>query len=532
MAFDITNCAASPEGIVVWISWGASDDPTTLSVGDFTVHEGTASGAAADLRGWIGGLGELDRFDLIATAAAAFTPTEGQQLWVEINGRRKKTTVLPSGSLEALQRRPDARDFLDRAERIATSAEKIEVHAGTATTDTGRIATSAEQLAGEAGQLVAYPLLTSDSESSGGAPSSASGAGARALIDRQVKALVPNVPRDNDPNRLEAAIIRATEPQVVNGITTYVPRSNPYGPADVSVGEGLAGAQASLVVFAQAQLQASLPLLDSLESLDVTSDPEVVAADRAILRRTWLDFVNELSRDGGPRVQRTNALANNLDGLDDPGTGPNPVVDGNGEPVNFVDTLGEELGMLTRDPTTNLRVPNRNPLSVVTVDEEKAITDFETLQALIQGATATWRRLRGQISTPLALGTGLVRLRRLFLVLGESVDEAETSFDSVFFDDDQRQTQPITGAVGAMTVQDLFDWISTFAEEEAPDLVHEGGTLGMAAVHDTAQTLLTTLTDFQTYINAGAPAVLRHPRVTNALAEIQTSLQNIEQATQ
>jgi hypothetical protein len=154
------------------------------------------------------------------------------------------------------------------------------------------------------------------------------------------------------------------------------------------------------------------------------------------------------------------------------------------------------------------------------------------LQALIQGATATWRRLRGQISTPLALGVGLVRLRRLFAVLGESVDEAGAAFDSVFFDDDQRRSQPIGPPPEATTVQDLFEWLSSFATEEGPDLVHEGGTRGIDVVHDTTVTVLGTLASFQAYINAGAPAVLRHPRVTNALTEIDTCLQNIEQATQ
>jgi hypothetical protein len=533
MAWKITNCAAAPEGVVVWLSSDSGDDVEDLTIDDFFIRL-KKDGNDQDLKGWTASSVVSDRVELIPAPGAPFQTLRRRRIFVGIQDDLCESKVLPAGSLTAFLDRPQPEDFLDRAERIATSAEQIEAHAGTATTDTGRIATSAEDIAGGAQQLVAYPLLTSDSDSSGGGPSSLSGAGARALIEKHLKALVPNVPRDDNPNRLEAAIVRATEPVVTNGITMYAPRSNPYGTADTSVGEGLAGAQASMVVFAQAQLQASLPLLDSLESLDVTSDPEVVAADTAILRRTWLDFVNELSRDGGPRVQRTNALANNLDGFADDGVNPNPVLDDNNEPVNFVDTLGEDLGMLARDPNTGARVPNRapiNPLNVVTVDEEKAITDFETLQALIHGATATWRRLRGQISTPLALGTGLVRLRRLFAVLGESVDEAGAAFDSVFFDDDQRRSQPIGPAPEATTVQDLFEWLSTFATEEGPDLVHEGGTRGIDAVHDTTVTLRATLGNFRAYINAGAPAVLRHPRVTNALDEIDSCLQNIEQAT-
>jgi hypothetical protein len=545
MAWKITSCAAAPEGIVLWLSSTAGDDPADVTVEGLDVREVRAQnklGSPEDLNGWIGGWGAPDRFEILTPIPAAFTPAPGSTLRLKLRSSTCVAHVLPTESLGVFTPRPSPQDFLDRVSRIASSAERIEVHAGTAAADTGRIANSADEIATQSEriadadeQLVAYPMLTSGADSGLSGPSSLTGAGARALIDKHLKTLVPNVPRDNDPNRLEAAILRATEPVVTNGITTYVPRSNPYGTADTSVGEGLAGAQASMVVFAQAQLQASLTLLDSLESLDVTSDPEVVAADTAILRRTWLDFVNELSRDGGPRVQRTNALANNLDGLADDGVNPNPVLDDNNEPVNFVDTLGEELGMLARDPITNARVPNRaplNPLNVVTVDEEKAITDFETLQALIQGATATWRRLRGQISTPLALGVGLVRLRRLFAVLGESVDEAGAAFDSVFFDDDQRRSQPIGPPPEATTVQDLFEWLSSFATEEGPDLVHEGGTRGIDVVHDTTVTVLGTLASFQAYINAGAPAVLRHPRVTNALTEIDTCLQNIEQATQ
>jgi hypothetical protein len=536
MAFQIDNCAATPEGIVVWLSWDSGDDPNALSIDDFTVRLGAKkSDPEADLTGWLGGWDAQGHFDLIPGPQAVFAPQDATTLRIENPDSFCVTRVLPAGSLDVFQRRPDAQDFLDRAERIADSAEQIEVHAGAATTDTGRIATSAEQIAGETDRLVAYPLLTSDAAAPGAGTSLLSGAGAMALIDRQVKTLVPNVPRDNDPNRLEAAIIRATEPEVVDGITKYVARKNPYGAADISVGQGLAGAQASSVVFAEAQLQASLPLLDSLESLSVTSDPQVVAADTAILRRTWLDFVNELGRNGGPRVERTDSLANNLDGLAiggvNPVTNPDPVTN-LPVPVNFVDRLGYELGMLRDDPNTGQPVPNRTNLNVVTVDEEKALSDYLALRDLIRGTTAFWRTQRNQIYAPLALGIGLDRLTDLFEVLDTSVSEAGAALDSVFFDEDQRRTQPIGPANDATTVQGLFEWISEFATEEGPDLVAQAGSRGITAVHDRADALLQTVQDFRAYINAGAPAVLRHPRVTNALAEIEAGLQNIHQATQ
>jgi hypothetical protein len=546
MAFQIDNCAATPEGVVVWLSWESGDDPNALSTRDFTVRLGTRKGdPEAELSKWLGGWDNRGHFELVPGPQATDGPNVGTDLAIEIDKSSCSTRVLPAGALDVFHRRPDAGDFLQRAERIAGSAENIAQHADTATTDTGRIADSAERVAGETDRLVAYPMLTSDGASPGSGAGALSAAGERALLDKHVKALVPNVPRELDADRLEAAIVRATEPVEINGTTKYLPRKNPYGAADIAVAQGgLAGAQASSVIFAGAQLEASLPLLESVESLDVTSDQQVIDADRAILRSSWLAFVGELSREGGPRAQRANALANNLDGLSSLPGGINPLTNidprtGLAEPINYVDRLGFELGMLTIDQFGNV-VPNRTNLNVVTLDEEKALSDYLTLRDLIQATTAYWRNRQGDIFQPVTLGTGLVRLQRLFAVLDESVDEAQAAFDSVFFDDDQRGSQPIGTADDAMTIQDLFEWLSTFATEEGPALVNDGGSRGMLAINDAAATLLQTVADFQAYIDAPAPAanaprpapeVLRHPRVTNALGEIAADLRNIVQTT-
>jgi hypothetical protein len=503
MAFNIKNCAAAPEGILVWLKWGANDDPNSLSVSDFKVDR---NGTNESLARWRLRFDGRDRIELLPGSNPAFRPAPGDRLTIRLRKRKCECTVLPADSLTGV---------IDPSTSIAKNTARI---------------------AGADEFLVGYPLMTTEAEGGVGTGGAATGSGARALIDRNIKAILRNVPRDDNPERLEISLKRAIDRIEEDGTVRYVIRRHLAGaPADAGGGEGLAGAQASLVAFADAAMAASLPLLDNLRSLDVKYDPELTEADLAILRTSWTEFVNELHRDGGPRNHRTDALANDLDGKDRSGNeGANR--DAKKNLTSYVDQVGGRLGMLEVDANQNVIVPiqiKRTRLNVVTADEEQALTDFLALRNLIRAATDSWRQQRTEVYEKLPLGLGQVHVERALGVVAQSVQETEAALDSVFFDEDQRRSVRVGRTDDAMSVEDLLEWVSSYATEEGPQLVHEAGSRGIEAVGHTAEDLQQEVQAFRRFINRSADGrypALRHPRVGNALAEIESGLRTVVEA--
>lgn len=335
-----------------------------------------------------------------------------------------------------------------------------------------------------------FPALGSAQQSGGG------GGGAQAPLQRTVEQALQSVlgrlPRSGDYKSFVAALNMSftyTETSGGRGQYQWTPRTY-IGRTDL--GGGVTGAQASLVTFAQSAYDNSLPLLDHLEPLAPETDEEEVQASLAIVRSLWTEFVNELGKEGGPRAARADSLSATL--LGDAGS-----------PTNAANCqltrLGMLLGMVKTNPATGAAlIDNRGrPVIsrrlVVTAEEETNLTNFVSMSDYMYSAQAAWKNYLQNFFQK-DLGTGLVLLSRLFSVLAETVDEVYAAMDSVYIGPAERLTIRVGVPGKDLSVEELLSWVHTFATEEAPLLIQDGGRRGVEAIVPTATLLRQLIAQF------------------------------------
>jgi hypothetical protein len=340
-----------------------------------------------------------------------------------------------------------------------------------------------------------------------------------AVLGGRVKTLEDSKP---DPKSFLTSLTRAFQYEELDGQTRYkhVPRA--YA-VQTELGGAITGAQASLYRRARVALDDALPLLAGLAPLDPASDNEETAAVRAIVRTEFVELVNELGREGGPRVQRVDDIFVML--------------------KKHIKALEERFGL----------DPNR----IVTVEEEQDLTNFEVIRDYVSGLDATWRENRTKFTGNGSryLGTQLVRLARALNSVAESVEETYRVMDAVLLGPSERQTveinfpaqiqidgrteylltddkgRPIRDAQGnlveppSMVVEELLSWVERFATEEGPTLIREGGRRGVQAIEPVAVRLALL-------VKAASQISIRHiaftrTRVRRALSELADQLKEV-----
>ncbi|MDS4011691.1 MAG: hypothetical protein RKK15_09850 [Defluviicoccus sp.] len=352
--------------------------------------------------------------------------------------------------------------------------------------------------------LNAYPVWTQDRQaettpSPAGAFGGGRGTGSvGAIVEQTLRNVLGWRPRVNDPRGLSTALNQAFSYSEVGGrgVYTYVPRS--YA-AQVQADMGaLTGAQASIYARAKVSLEQCLILLDRVYKLDPAGDPENIAALKAIVRSHLTDLVNELGLEGGPRVERVDTLFESL-------IGECNVL--GGQMKNLEDALGFNDDQF-----------NKNRVN--TIAEEQNYTDFLTIIDYCESLKATWDKNReyfGPSTESPFLGTQAIHLSRAFAVLGESVEEVNAAFDSVFLGPSERHLIRLDfrDAGSSMSVGELLDWIHTVATVEGPQLVQEGGKLGVKALVPVLKKLEALVTSA---LNQGeVPEAYKTPRVQTSL---------------
>jgi hypothetical protein len=328
---------------------------------------------------------------------------------------------------------------------------------------------------------VAFPLLT---EEVGYAPSplarpagAPSGGRGPTSLGQTVTQAVNDVLgwkiKPDDPKGFVGALTASFTCTDVEGHTqcTWTPRT--YA-VQTDLSGGITGAQASLYSRAQDALNQSLPLLDGLYPLDPEADPEDIAALKGVARSQLTELVNELGLAGGPRVSRINQYFQLL--LQDPGTAfppPPPFVTDPDQIKGTLGSLRDELGLnfTTQD-------------FVNTVQDEQDLSNFRILSDYVTSLAQSWinnLRFFGLNTATPFFGTQLVLLSRQLSVVAESVDEVRFTLDSVFIGPAERQTLELQFAQGdqPLFAEDLFNWIQSFATEEGPRLIQDGGKFGV-----------------------------------------------------
>ena len=205
----------------------------------------------------------------------------------------------------------------------------------------------------------------------------------------------------------------------------------------VNTGAGVTGAQASLATFTHKALDETLPLIEGLKPLSVATDPEELEAVRSILAGSWIQFVDELGVEGGPRRLRADNLADQLAG---------PRAQGQAilrQGLSHIVLFGRHLGLLDNQDQLD---HNR----VVLTEEETTLTDYIVVRDYVRNAVRSWDEyvleFGGGGGATTDLGSGLVRLQRALTVADESVDELYSALDSVFIGPDGGSSRTSTSA--------------------------------------------------------------------------------------
>jgi hypothetical protein len=338
-------------------------------------------------------------------------------------------------------------------------------------------------------EFLSSAVLTQEVDFSGGAtPAPATGGtgGAGGSPSRQAAAAIRQVlgyrPRTADPKGFVSALNSVFSGQDVGGYTefTYVPRS--YA-AEMQTDFGaLTGAQASLYTRAKAAVDQSLPLLDGLYPLRPDADTEDCEATRATVRQKLTELVSELGVLGGPRLARVDDLFRILLGDDDV--------------VASSDALASQPNCVLAQMQTFFGFTRSN---VNDIDDEQDLTNFLIVVDYALTLRGNWEEdrakfRRSNFNTDTFLGTQLVLISQQLAVVAEEVQETIFAMDSVFLGPAERQTTVLQfdgfhRPLEAITISELFDWITTVVTVEVPQAIEQSGKLGIIPMFPTLRLL-------------------------------------------
>ena len=404
--------------------------------------------------------------------------------------------------------------------------------------NTGSIATSAGGARQAVEDLAAFSLLTEEigySPSPLAKPSAGGGAAAPAaggMLGQIAMKAVSDVlgwQVKSDPKGFLGALNASFKLEEIEGHTRAIWTPRTYA-IQTDLSGGITGAQASVYERAKDALDRSLPLLEGLYPLFQEAKDEDVAALRATVRSQFTDLINELGLQGGPRIARvTQLFFLLLGGTPLPTTPPAP---GTPSPVvTDPDLIGGSLG--------NLRLEfgfGKDDDQVNTVEDEQDLTNFRIVSDYVTSLAQSWLNnlqfFGLQTKTPF-FGTQLVLLSRQLSVIAESVNEVRFNLDSVFIGPAERQTlqinfgPPAPASTPPMFLEDLLCWVDTFASEEGPRLIDEGGKFGVAQSFVPIGTQLQTLVAGAVNPLGSLPRGYQTKRVQRSLEELRDQLQEL-----
>jgi len=373
-----------------------------------------------------------------------------------------------------------------------------------------------------------YPSVTPTGQQagvpSGGSPTS----NLQQLVTQALQGVLGRSFRPGDHASFKAALDVSFEYKRVGDkdVYTHKPRAYPsVGSSDI--GSGVSGAQYSLVSFATGLHEKTESLIDDLHSLDEAGDEEELEAAKAIFSTNWDEFVDELSREGGPRSSRADTLAQSIFNPEEVGRR------GNLEQAGSLIRLGVELGVVQSvaqvgDSLVGKIVFDRN--GVVTSQEEGYLTNYIALTDYYFAVVQAWQNYKDTfLGTD--LGSGLLLIERALAVVEDGVNEVYIAMDSVNIDQPERLVITIGFDFPDqdLTVEDFLSWIQSFASREAPALIRDGGRLGIQAIIPTAaklEALTSGLLDLiqPSRTSASLPEQFSHARVRHPVSELQRYL--------
>lgn len=429
--------------------------------------------------------------------------------------RKRATDAINANDaiLNQLEQRSDegvarpAKSVRSGLEEIRSNAEGCLKEIEELTTPEGAFS-NVSGIRGSVDQIATYPVLTRETgwaRPSGGSAADLAAAPLGRSAETAIREILGWRPNPEDPKAFVAALTQSFECTETDGrsVCKHVPRGYSVQ-ADLGA---VTGAQASIYSRAKNALDDSLPLLRRLTSLRPDADEEESEAMREIVITEWSALVDELGREGGPRVQRVDTLFKQL-------LGPNIVLK--------AEKVGGDLGQLRRELGLDRDAVN-------TIDEEENLTNFLIVVDYISSLRQSWEQQKPFFfqTDDVFFGTQMVLLSRSLGVVVESVDEVRYAMDSVFLGSAERQSLRLEFADEApIFIADLLDWTQRFASDEGPHLIREGGKRGVRSSIATLEELKRLWRDARTTANGGqqkpqdAPEGYATKRVQSAIDEL------------
>jgi hypothetical protein len=362
--------------------------------------------------------------------------------------------------------------------------------------------------------LASYPILTSDGSAfpsmDGGGGTRVAGQPVQRTAEATVRQVLGRLPRYTDSKAFVAALTASFQLTETQGHTVAIWRPRGYV-GQTELGGGVSGAQASLYARAREALSTSLPVLQGLKPLRPDADPEEMDAARSMVETQFSAVVEELGTEGGPRAPRVDKIFSTL--LDEDVIGIENQVSHDGLIGYLRDVFGFDAGQVN------------------TIDEEQVFSSFILVRDYVTITRDSWVGFLRDFQSR-DLGTRLVLLSNALQVVAESVDEAVAALDSVFVGSAEQTVARFSiGGGQTMLVSELLTWITSFASQEAPELVQQGGRRAMGPLTTTASRLVGLVERLLAAINSdlGLPEGMRHPRVRNPLSELRTYLGQVIQ---
>jgi hypothetical protein len=401
----------------------------------------------------------------------------------------------------------------------------------------GNIATSTGSTSRSIEDLAAFSLLTEEigyppsplaRPSGGGGAMAPAAGGSLGQIAAKAVSDVLGWQAKIDPKGFLGALNASFKLEESDGHTQAIWTPRTYA-IQTDLSGGITGAQASVYERAKVALDQSLPLLDGLYPLFKEAKDEDAAALRATVRSQFTDLVNELGLNGGPRIARVTQLFFLLLGQPNFPQHPSPGFPLVTDPDKISGSLGNlrvEFGFSIADDQVN------------TVEDEQNVTNFRIVTDYVTSLAQSWLNnlqfFGLQTQTPF-FGTQLVLLSRQLSVIAESANEVRFTLDSVFIGPAERQTlqinfsSPAPANTPPMFLEDLLTWIDSFASEEGPRLIRDGGKFAVGESFVPIGTQLQTLVaGAVTPANVGSlPRGYQTKRVQRSLEELRDQLREL-----
>lgn len=376
-----------------------------------------------------------------------------------------------------------------------------------------------------------YPVVAVPPTQTGATPGTSAPSQLQQVVTQAIQGVLGRSFKQGDFRSFRAALEVSFEYKETAGRSGYEwkPRAYPsVGATDI--GGGISGAQYSLVSFSSGLHEKAAPLIDNLHSLVPDVDEENFAAAKSIFITAWDEFVGELAREGGVRPPRANALAQSIFNASDGGDATGHLVR-LGALLGVIDAV-EVSGDFVAQVSSSGRFEFTRG-SVVTSEEEGHLTSFIALTDYYFAVANSWQFYFDTFFREKKdLGGRLLDIERQLAVIEDGVNEVFVAMDSVNVDQAERLILIVTfDEENSMSVEDFLSWIASFASQEAPQLIREGGKWGIQAVvpmarvlHILAEQLISKCETIKTMrgkeSESGLPSQFGHSRVLNPLYEL------------